>query len=133
MLLVASRSILGAVSIFLVLLGMMALGRPFQARRFLLGFAATARKHYAELAMRLVAGGATLVVAPHALHSVALAAFGWLLVLTTVAMAVVPWHVHRRFAEAVVPRALRFLPIIGIASLILGVLLLWNTISPGAA
>lgn len=132
MLLVAAKTMLVAVAIFFLLLGVVALIRPNPARRFLLGFAASAYKHYAELAARFVVGGAMLVVAPHSIHSAALAAFGWLLVVTTAVMAVVPWQVHRRFTETAVPQALRFLPMIGVASVVLGGLLLWGTFTASA-
>lgn len=132
MLLVAAKSILVAVAIFFLLLGLLALFRPSNARCFLLGFATSAPKHYAELGTRFVAGGAMLIVAPHSLQPAVLVAFGWLLLLTTAVMAIVPWHVHRRFSEAAVPQALRFLPMLGVASLVLCGLLLWSifTASP---
>lgn len=133
MLLVAAKTILLAVALFFVLLGLISLARPSHARRFLLGFAASAPKHYVELCARFVIGGAMLLVAPHTLHSVALTAFGWLLIGTTAVMAVVPWRVHRRFAETSVPRALRFLPMIGMTSVGLGGMLLWITITASAA
>ena len=133
MLLVAAKTILAAVAIFFLLLGLVALIRPNQARRFLLGFAASAPKHYVELGTRFVVGGALLVVAPHSIHSTALTAFGWLLIVTTAAMALVPWRVHRRFTEAAVPHALRFLPTISVTSVVLGGLLLWSTFTASAA
>ncbi len=133
MLLVAAKTILVAVAIFFLLLGLTSLIRPSHARRFLLGFAASAPKHYAELGTRFVAGGAALIVAPYSVHSVALTAFGWLLILTTAVMAVLPWRGHRRFTEASVPKALRFLPMIGIASPVLGGLLLWSVFTTSAA
>ncbi|MRR11683.1 hypothetical protein EG835_04270 [bacterium] len=46
--------------------------------------------------------------------------FGWVLVVTTVGMFVVPWHWHRRFSERSVPQAVRRLPLLGIASFALG-------------
>ncbi len=97
-----------------------------------LGFAASAPKHYSELFARFAVGGAMLVVAPHSLHSAALTAFGWLLIVTTAVMAIVPWRVHRRFTEAAVPQALRFLPMIGVTSAVLGGLLLWSTFTASA-
>ena len=133
MLLVAAKIILVAVAVFFLLLGFIALVRPKHARRFLLGFAASASKHYAELFTRFVVGGAMLVVASHSNHSKALTVFGWLLIMTTAVMAMVPWRTHRRFTEAAVPQALRFLPMIGIVSVILGVLLLWSTFTASAA
>lgn len=133
MLLVAAKTILLAVAVFFLMLGLISLARPIHARRFLLGFAASAPKHYAELCARFVIGGAMLLVARHSLHSVTLTAFGWLLIGTTAVMAVVPWRIHRRFAETWVPRALRFLPMIGMTSVVLGGLLLWSTITASGA
>lgn len=129
MLLVAAKTVLAAVAIFFLLLGFVALTSPNHTRRFLLGFAASAPKHYAELGARFVVGGAMLFVAPQSMHSAVLAAFGWLLIVTTGAMAIVPWRVHRRFTEAAVPNALRFLPAIGGTSIGLGGLLLWSTLT----
>jgi hypothetical protein len=48
-------------------------------------------------------------------------------------MALVPWRVHDRFAKAAVPKALRYLPLIGVASLALGGLLLWSLLTASAA
>jgi len=133
MLLVAAKTILVAVAIFFLLLGLIAMIRPRIAGRFLLGFAGSALKHYVELGIRFVVGGAMLVVAPHSMYSLALTVFGWLLIVTTAVMAIVPWRIHRRFAEASVPKALRFLPMIGVSSLVLGGLLLWSTFTASAA
>ena len=133
MLLVAAKTILAAVAGFFLILGLTALIRPSSARRFLLGFATSAPKHYFELATRFVVGGAMLLVAAHSLYPSALTGFGWLLIATTTVMALVPWRVHCRFAEASVPTALRFLPLIGISSLVLSGLLLWALFTASAA
>lgn len=133
MLLLAAKAILVAVAFYFLLLGTIALILPAQANRFLLGFAASAPKHYAELIARFVVGGALLVVAPHSIHPTSLIAFGWILIITTAAMAFVPWKTHRKFAEAAVPKALGFLPLIGVISLVLGALLLWSHFMTSAA
>jgi uncharacterized protein YjeT (DUF2065 family) len=133
MMLVAAKTILVAAALFFLVLGLTALIRPSNAKRFLLGFATSAPKHYIELVARLLTGGAMLIAAPHSTHSTGLSVFGWLLIGTTAVMAVVPWHVHRRFAETSVPQALRFLPVIGVASVILGGLLLWSVFNASAA
>lgn len=133
MLLLAAKTILVAIAAFFLLLGSASLIAPDRARRLLLGFAATAARHYTELALRFVAGGAMLLFAAHSIHHVALAAFGWVLIATTAIMGLVPWRVHRRFAEAAVPRALRFLSVVGGVSLVLGVLLLWVIVAADTA
>lgn len=133
MLVVIAKAVLVAVSLFLLALGLLALARPGIAKRFLLGFATSASKHYLELSLRLIAGGAMLAAAPHSAQPMGLTVFGLLLIGTTLVMAFVPWRTHRRFAETSVPQALRFLPVIGVSSLVLSGWLLWSVFIASAA
>ncbi len=133
MLLVVARAIVAAVAIYFLMLGAIALARPTKARAFLLGFADTSFKHYAELAARLMVGGAMLLVARDSAYPTALAAFGWILVVSTAFMALMPWRLHHRFTQSAVPRALRYLPLIGVSSLIMGGLLFWVATAGNAA
>lgn len=120
-----------AAGLFLLLLGLASLAMPALAGRFLLGFAETPTKHYAELAVRLIVGTAFVLLAPDARFPGAFTLFGWLLLVTTACMLFIPWRWHRRFTERSVPQALRFLPVIGVASLLLGGLVLWAALAPG--
>ena len=123
--LVVAKAIVFLGALFFLALGAAALVRPAIARAFLLGFANTAVKHYAELLARVLVGGSLLVVARESAYPTAFSAFGWLLIGTTAVMALVPWRVHDRFARSAVPKSLRFLPLIGISSLLIGAALLW--------
>ena len=123
--LVVAKAIVFLATLFFLALGAAALVRPRVARDFLLGFANTAVKHYAELLARILVGGSLVLVARDSAYPAALSAFGWLLIGTTAVMALVPWRVHDRFARSAVPKALRFLPLIGISSLLIGAALLW--------
>ncbi len=106
--------------LYLVGLGVAVLARPAAASRFLLGFAGSGPLHYLELLVRIGVGLAFLHRAPAMLLPAVFSAFGWVLVITSAALLLVPWQWHRRFAERAVPQALRFLPLIGICSLLLG-------------
>ena len=125
--------VVAVVAIYFLLLGAIALVRPTNARAFLLGFADTSFKHYVELAIRLIVGGAMLLVARDSAYPTALAAFGWILVVSTAFMALMPWRLHHRFAQSAVPRALRYLPLIGVSSLIMGGVLFWVAVAGNAA
>jgi len=106
--------------LYLACLGAVSLAAPALARRFLLGFARSRARHYLELAVRLFVGGAFLMCAPVVRFPLAFTAFGWAIVITTVGLALVPWRWHRRFAQQAVPRVLQYLPLLGLASLLLG-------------
>jgi hypothetical protein len=114
-----------AAAAFLGVLGAVSLLRPPLASRFLLGFAESAAKHYTELALRLTIGAALGVAAPAMNGAKLFASIGWVLLATTAVMLVLPWQTHRTFARTAVPKALAFLPIIGVCSTLAGLATLW--------
>ena len=109
-----------ATGLYFIALGVGSFAAPALVRRFLLAFAGTPVAHYLELSLRLVVGFAFLVHSPLMSFHGLFTAFGWVLVGTTAVMFAVPWQWHQRFAERSVPRALRRLPLLGVASLVLG-------------
>ena len=113
-----------AAGIYFVTLAAVAFFAPAHARRFLLGFAAAPAVHYLELIIRLVVGSAFVLHAPATRFPAAFSAVGWLLVATTAVLLFAPWHWHRRFAQRSVPSALRHLPLLAVASLLFGSLIL---------
>jgi hypothetical protein len=113
-----------AAGLFFVALGGASLVAPARVSRFLLGFAGSPSKHFAELCLRVLAGGALVAAAPRMMFPAAFRLFGWVLVATTAGLLLVPWRWHHRFASRSVPAALRFLPLIGLSSVALGGLLL---------
>jgi hypothetical protein len=112
--------------LFFVSLGCVSLLAPTRARRFLLAFAGSPTKHYAELAIRFLLGSAFVFAAPAMLSPVMFRVFGWVLLATTAALLLVPWRWHHRFARRAVPEALRFLPVVGTSSVALGGFVLWS-------
>lgn len=126
-------SIVAAAGVFLVLLGVMALATPLRVEAFLLGFAATPLRHYLELAVRGAIGLAFILASPQLPGSVAFLAAGAVLVGTTAVMAVLPFRFHQAFAKRSVPRALPYLPLIGMASLAAGLALAWSVYAASVA
>jgi hypothetical protein len=121
------------VAAFLVALGLSCFVRPVLAQRFLGGLGSTARLHFLEVALRLVAGAALVVSAPRMLLDSAIAAFGWIVLATSVGMALVPWRLHQRFAAVVVPRVFRRLRVVGFVAAAGGVALLVALVLPRVA
>ncbi len=118
-----------AAGLYLVGLGVAALAKPATASRFLSAFASSAPLHYLELGLRIVVGLAFVRQAPGMPATLAFLVMGWVLVLTSAGLALVPWRWHRRFAERAVPQALRYLPVLGIASLGFGSWVLFAAVS----
>ena len=122
-----------AAGLFFIALGSTSLVAPRRASQFLLGFADSPSKHYAELTLRFLVGGCFVAFAPRMLFATAFSFFGWVLLATTAALLLVPWRWHHRFAARAVPAALRFLPLIGVSSLALGGLVLVAMLRGNAA
>lgn len=114
---VGALGIVVTAALYLLALGGSAILRPESARRYLGGFATTRPLHFTELGLRVVAGAALVVSASHMAFTAAIMLFGWVLIATSVVLALVPWRIHQRFAAWSVPRAMQYLPLIGVASL----------------
>ncbi len=112
--------------VFLVALGGVSLFTAERAKAFLLGFATSPFKHFLEMTLRLLVGGSILFQAPFLIFSTAFTIFGWMMIISTAVLILIPWRWHRRFAETAVPRALRFLPVVGLVSVILGGCVLYS-------
>ena len=105
---------------YLVVLGVMLLTWPAQGRRFLAGFAQTAFAHYLELGLRILIGAAFIVHAPKMAASSLFVALGWILIATSLGLALLPWRWHARISQRTVPMATRFSTRLGLASILLG-------------
>lgn len=121
-----AQTVIALASGYFVVFGVIALFSPAHAKRFLLGFADTAAKHYLELAIRLAIGFALLELAPVSQSNIVLRAFGWILITTTVLLALLPWRIHQRFAAKSVQQALQYMSLIGLASVAISALLIWT-------
>ena len=129
---VLAIAIVVIVALYFIALGATALLAPAIAKRFLLGFASSALTHYLELTTRLIVGGALLVQSPRMHFSPAFELFGWVLVVTTVCLLLIPWQWHHRFAKYAVPHAIRYITLIGLSSIVLGGFVLF-AVAKGAA
>jgi hypothetical protein len=110
---------------YLVALGLAALFRRTLAENFLSGFATSSLLHFVEISIRIIVGAALVLAAPRLFPTILFTIVGWILVVTSVVMLFVPWELHRRFAAQSVPRALPFLSLIGVVSLVAGGALMW--------
>jgi hypothetical protein len=110
--------------LYLIALAGVALIAPRSAEGFLTRLATTPFAHFAELSLRLTVGAALILFAPRMLLPEVFSIFGWVLVVTTLGMLVVPWRWHHRFARWSVPHAARHLTLFAVGSFLGGFLLL---------
>jgi hypothetical protein len=115
-----AKGVLLAAGLYLVGLGLALLARPASASRFLMGHATSAPLHYLEVGVRIGVGLAFVHNAPAMPAPGIFGVVGWVLVGTSAGLMLVPWQWHRRLAERSVPQALRFTPLLGLASVLMG-------------
>lgn len=106
--------------LYLLWLAALSFAAPARAARFLDGFAGSARAHYLELAIRIVVGASFLMYAPQMQHPHLFRIFGWVLVITTLPLLLVPWRWHQRIAKKAVPYATAHLRLFGLGSGLFG-------------
>lgn len=120
----AGAAVVAGSGLFLVGLGVLALIAPGRFGAFLLAFAQDARVHFIELAVRVIAGAGFLACWPRMQWGELFRLAGWILVATSLVMALVPWQSHRRFANWAVPKALSLTPVLGVCSISIGALVI---------
>lgn len=111
--------ILAVAAGYLVGLGGTALVRPARAYSFLSAFAQTSRANLAEAICRSTAGVGANLAAPVLPQPILWTVGGSFLVVTAAAMLLFP-AAHRHIAARSVPAIHRFMPLVGVASLMLG-------------
>ncbi len=130
---VVASAIVVLAAIYLIGLAATAFVAPAYATRFLNGFAGSARAHVTEMVIRITVGCSLLVYAPHMLYQGAFEVFGWLLVISSAILLLLPWRWHQRFAQRVVPPITRRAWLIGIVALPLGGVILFAVFHGGSA
>ena len=111
-------------ALYLIGLAVVSVILPQKAKVFLSGMASSAFAHYFEVLIRFVIGAALVIYAPLMMFASLFLVFGWVLIVTTVALLAVPWRWHHRFASWSVPYATRNMPLLGLGSLVGGLFML---------
>lgn len=124
-----TSTIVMLVGFYFVGLAVIVFVRRESAKRFLESFASTRTLHFIELIVRFVVGAAFVFHAPRMKFSMGFSVFGWVLIATTLILLIVPWSLHRRFANWSVGLATKSIGLLGVGSLIIGGVLLYSLFS----
>lgn len=125
---VLAKFIVILASVFLIALAVTSFVFPARAAAFLNGFASSARVHFSEMLIRLAVGISLVVVATEMAFAEWFRLFGWVLVATSMALIVIPWQFHQKFAAIVVPPLTRRVWLFGLLALPLGVAMMASLI-----
>jgi hypothetical protein len=112
--------------LFLIGLAVVIATKPSLAERFLRSFASSARAHYTEQGLRLLAGAAIVNFASSMWYSELFKLFGWLIVITTVGLLLFPWRWHHKFGMRVMPLVFRHMRLFALGASALGAFVLYS-------
>jgi len=124
-------NVLSGVLVFgfgLFLIGLAALitTMPSHAEGFLMGFASSARTHYTEQGLRLVVGAAVVTFASSMRYPGLFKLFGWLIIVSTAALLLIPWQWHNKFGTLVMPPVFRRMRLFALGAFALGAFILYS-------
>ena len=123
------RSLSGIVVVgfclFLTGLAVVSATKPALAERFLRSFASSARAHYTEQGLRLLVGVALVIFASSMWYPELFRLFGWLIVVTTAGLLLIPWRWHQKFATRVMPPVFGHLTLFALGAFALGGFILY--------
>jgi hypothetical protein len=114
-----------AAGLWLIGLALAIVLTPDRAEHFLTQFASSARAHYTEQVLRLIAGCALVMFAAEMRFSDFFWIFGWLLVVTATALLLIPWKWHHRFGTWAIPLAIRNMKMQALGAFALGAFMLY--------
>lgn len=110
-----------AFGVFLIALAGLITMTPWLAERFLRSFASSPRAHYLEQSLRLIVGGALTVFAPAMWFADFFTVLGWMIVVTTIALLLLPWRWHHEFANRTIPLVIAHMRLFALVAFTLGV------------
>ena len=128
--------VVAAFGIFLIGLTGIIFAIPALAERFFMSFASSARAHYVEQALRLLIGASLVVLSPEMWQSSLFCLIGWLVIISSIGLILIPWRWHQSFGKRVLPTLVRHMRLYAIGLFAFGAILLYGVfyaVSGGAA
>ena len=100
------------------------------ATTFLSSFASSAKTHYIEQLLRLIAGLGVLTYSDSMLLPDLFGIFGWVLTATSALLVIMPWKWHNKFGKRAMPFVIRNLILYAVSASILGLVIVYCVIAP---
>jgi hypothetical protein len=124
--------VVGSCGLFLIGVTGIVFAKPALAERFFMSFASSARAHYVEQAFRLLIGASLVVLSPAMWQTNMFRLIGWVIVVSSIGLILIPWRWHHRFGQLVLPMVVRHMRLYAVGLFAFGALLLYGVFSVGS-
>jgi len=104
--------------------------KPAVAERFLMKFASSARTHFIEQSFRVLLGASLVIYSSAMRQTDIFRLFGWVIVISSVVLMILPWQWHHRFGKKLLPVMIQYMRFYAIAVFALGVVILYAMLAP---
>ncbi|MBN1471231.1 MAG: hypothetical protein JW925_05590 [Syntrophaceae bacterium] len=121
--------VVSASSAFLIGLAGVVFFKPAMTKRFILSFASSARAHYIEMFFRLLFGASLVLHSRTMWQANLFLILGWAIIISSVALLVMPWQWHYRLGKRVLPILVQYMRLYALGMFTFGALLLYDTFS----
>jgi phosphoglycerol transferase MdoB-like AlkP superfamily enzyme len=104
--------------------------KPSMAEGFVTVFASSRKAHLAEMLFRLVFGTSLGLTWMSMWQPQLFRLLAWTIILSSIALLILPWQFHQRFGSRVIPVLVRHMRLYGLGVLAFGVLIGYGVYGP---
>lgn len=116
--------------LLLIGLGTVMVIKPSMAEGFVAAFASSRKGHLAEMLFRLVFGTSLGLTWMSMWQPQLFRLLAWTIILSSIALLILPWQFHQRFGSRVIPVLVRHMRLYGLGVLAFGVLIGYGVYGP---
>lgn len=118
------------LGLYLISLLIVTLLRKKSAIIYFSSFASSAKAHYLEQLLRLIAGLGLLIYSEKMLFPELFGILGWALIAPSILLLITPWKWHNKFGEWAIPFTIKNLILYSVSASIMGLVILYCVIVP---
>lgn len=127
---ILSGSVTIIFGLYLIILLIITILNKKVAVSYFSSFASSARAHYLEQILRLIAGISMLSFSKSMLFAQFFEILAWIIVISTIVLILTPWTWHNKLGKWAIPLTVRNLNFYAVSASIFGVFILYCVIRP---
>ena len=125
-----AKSITIFFGLYLIFLFIMVLFKKEKAINFFSSFASSAKTHYIEQTLRMLAGIGVFFYSEKMIYPIIFKYFSYLLICVSVLLFLTPWKLHNKYGEWAIPLTIKYIFVYALFAFILGTFIVFCSVKP---